>query len=176
MKRRDLIKSGLAGTSTVFASLITDRAANAEPPPLHAFTPCINQATTMKADFKTALDAYSKAGFRQVELRLDCMNEFLQDNSIAAAKRLLRDLNLDLRCACCECANLFYPGTADRDTKLEAFKRKLDVSAQLGAHRFTMCSGISKDVRPADYAAAVPMLHHAAHGLVPLRLRGSGLS
>lgn len=158
MKRREIIKSAFSSAVTVLAGVCDGRPAGAGPSPAQAFTPCINQASTRKADFKTAMDAYGKAGFRQVELWLDSVNPFLEKNSIAAAKRVMADHGLDPRSACCECENLFFRGVTDREKKWESFKRKLDVSAQLGAHRFVMCSGIFKDVQPADYAAAVPML------------------
>ncbi|HEV2351553.1 MAG TPA: sugar phosphate isomerase/epimerase family protein [Terriglobia bacterium] len=159
MKRRDLLKSAVAGTGAYLAGLQAEESAGASPPPAPAFTPCINQATTMKADFKTAMDAYSKAGFQQVELWLDSVNPFLEKNSVAVARRVMADLGLVPRSACCECENLFFRGVPDREKKWEVFKRKLDLSAQLGAHRFVMCSGISAPVQPDDYTAAVPMLH-----------------
>ncbi|HLY60961.1 MAG TPA: sugar phosphate isomerase/epimerase family protein [Terriglobia bacterium] len=159
MKRRDLIKSAVAGGGALLAGLQLEKSAGAGPSSGQLFTPCINQATTMKADFKTAMDAYSKAGFRQVELWLDSVNPFLEKHSVAVARRAMADLGLSPRSACCECENLFFRGVPDRDKKWEAFKRKLDVSAQLGANHFVMCSGISEKVHPDDYTAAVPMLH-----------------
>lgn len=159
MKRRDLIKSAVAGAGAALAGLQVEKQVPASPSPSQAFTPCINQATTMKAEFKTAMDAYSKAGFRQVELWLDSVKPFLEKNSVAVARRAMSDLGLEPRSACCECEGLFFRGVPEREKKWEAFKRKLDVSAQLGANRFVMCSGISVKVQPDDYTAAVPMLH-----------------
>jgi 2-keto-myo-inositol isomerase len=158
MKRRDLIKSAVAGTGAVLAGVQLEKTAGARPLPAHSFTSCINQATTMKADFKTAMDAYSKAGFRQVELWLDSVDPFLAKNSTADARRVMADLGLKPRSACCECEDLFFRTVPDREKKWEAFKRKLEVSAQLGANRFVMCSGVSGKVSADDYTAAVPML------------------
>ncbi len=112
----------------------------------------------MKADFKTAMDAYGKAGFRTVELWLDSVEPFLAKESVATARRVLRDHALEPRSACCECEDLIFRVTPERQKKLDAFKRKLDLSARLGAHRFVMCSGISAAVTPADYDPAVPRL------------------
>lgn len=158
MKRRELIKSAVAGTGAILAGLQSEKPSSASAPATPAFTPCINQATTMKADFMIAMDAYSKAGFQNVELWLESVNPFLGNNSVAAAKRVMADLGLHPRSACCECENLFFRSVPDRDKKWEAFKRKLDLSAQLGANRFVMCSGVSGNVTQDDYAAAVPML------------------
>lgn len=158
MKRRDLIKSAVAGTGAVLARVQLAKPAGTSPLPAHPFTPCINQATPMKADFKTSMDAYSKAGFRQVELWLDSVNPFLGKNSVAVAKRVMADLGLSPRSSCCECEDLFFRTVPDRGKKWDAFKRKLDLSAQLGANRFVMCSGVSGKVNADDYTAAVPML------------------
>jgi sugar phosphate isomerase/epimerase len=124
-----------------------------EAPAPHAFTPCINQATTMKADFRTSMEAYSQAGFRAVELWLDSVRPFLAKESSAAARRLLADCALRPVSSCCE-EDLFFPRVPGRASKLDGFKRKLDLSAQLGAPRFVMYSAIWEGVRPKDYEAA----------------------
>ncbi|HLY62265.1 MAG TPA: sugar phosphate isomerase/epimerase family protein [Terriglobia bacterium] len=159
MKRRDLIKSAVAGAGAALAGLQLEKSAGTSLPPAAAFTPCINQATTRKVDYTIAMDAYSKAGFRLVELWLDTVNLFLEKNSVAVARRVMADLGLAPRSACAECGNLFFRDVPEREKKWEAFERKLDMTAQLGANRFVMCSGITKDVKPSDYTSAVPMLH-----------------
>ena len=46
----------------------------------------------------------------------------------------------------------------DPEKKWDAFRRKLQRSAELGAHRFVLCSGIFEEVKPSDYDAAIPGL------------------
>ncbi len=111
----------------------------------------------MKADFKTAMEAYGKAGFRAVELWLDSVEPFLARESLAAARRVLSDSGLRPVSSCCE-EDLFFPRVPDRTNKLERFKHKLDLSAQLGAPRFVMYSAISEGVKPEDYDAAISRL------------------
>lgn len=166
MKRRDFLKSAPATVA-----VLSERRARAGAPdrsywsnegvapPSPAFTPCINQATTMKADFKTALDAYSKAGFRLLELWLDSVTPFLKNESVAVARRVMADHGIEPRSSCCDCENLFFRELPDRDKKMDEFKRRLDLSAQLGARRFVLCSGVFEDATLADYAGAVPKLH-----------------
>jgi len=99
MKRRHFLTSTATSVGAALASK-----GLAEPivaaPATPSFTPCINQATTMKADFKTAMDAYSKAGFRTVELWLDSVEPFLAKESVATARRVIDDCGLDPRGAC----------------------------------------------------------------------------
>ena len=153
MIRRAFLKSAAAGTALAGAS-----AGAISAPSRTSFVPCINQATTMKADFKTAMDAYSKAGFRVVELWLNSVHPFLAKESVAAARRVMGDCGLTPRSACCDCENLFFRGLPEREKKMEAFRAKLDLSARLGANRFVLCSGITEEVTLGDYEAAVPML------------------
>ena len=155
MQRRDFLK-----TATVGAALSATPASGAggsAPAPKGRFIPCINQATTMKADFRTAMDAYAKAGFRAVELWLDSVQPFLARESAATARRVIADHGLTPVSSCCE-EDLFFPRVKDRGKKLEAFRRKLELSAQLGAARFVMYSAIFEEVSSADYDAALPAL------------------
>lgn len=176
MKRRNFLKSAAGGAGAAFTWLASGNpaaglparpvlagvsgrppgAGETVPSPAH-FTPCINQATTMKADYRTAMDAYAKAGFRQVELWLESVEPFLQKEPAAAARRVMADLGIEPVSSCCE-GDLFYPRLQGREKGIEGFKRKLDLSSQLGAHRFVMYSAISEGVKTADYDAALPRL------------------
>lgn len=122
-----------------------------------SFTPCINQATTRRADFRTAMEAYEKAGFRAVELWLESVEPFLVKESRAVARRVMADHGLEPVSSCCE-EDLFFPRVREREKKLERFRRKLQLSADLGARRFVMYSAIFENVGPGDYQAALPGL------------------
>jgi 2-keto-myo-inositol isomerase len=158
MKRRGFLKSAAGGAGAALGVLGATGGAEAAAPSSLPFTLCINQATTRKTDFRTAMDAYAKAGFRQVELWLDSVEPFLQKESTAAARRVMADHGLEPVSSCCE-EDLFFPQVAERERKLEGFKRKLDLSARLGAHRFVMYSAISEGVSLNNYPSAVPGLH-----------------
>ncbi len=111
----------------------------------------------MKADFQTSMDAYAKAGFRAVELWLDSVEPFLAAESTASARRAMADHGLQPLSSCCE-EDLFFPRRKEREKKLDRFKRKLELSAELGARRFVMYSAIFEEVKPEDYAASLPRL------------------
>ncbi len=111
----------------------------------------------MHAEFRAAMEAYHRAGFRAVELWLDSVEPFLKKESVAVAKRVMSDLELSPAGACCE-GDVFFPRLADRDKRFNSLKRKLDLSRELGARRFVLYSAISEDVKPSDYDAALPGL------------------
>jgi sugar phosphate isomerase/epimerase len=150
MKRREFIRTA---ASAAGAAVLPGGRETASP----HFIPCINQATTMQADFRTAMEAYSHAGFRAVELWLDSVEPFLKKESVAAARRLMADQGLEAVSACCE-GDVFFPRPEEREKKLDSLKRKLDLTHELGAHRFVLYSAISEDVKPSDYDAALPGL------------------
>ena len=161
MKRREFIQTA-AGAAGAAASPgnIGAKQAQAEsrrPAPLQ-FIPCINQATTMRAEFRASLEAYHRAGFRAVELWLDSVEPFLKKESVAAARRVMSDLGLEPAGACCE-GDVFFPRLEGRAKKLDSLKRKLDLSRELGARRFVLYSAIFEDVRPSDYDEALPTLN-----------------
>lgn len=157
MKRRDFLRSASGGVGAALAWARSDPSGEAPAPAKSPFTLCINQATTQRADFRTAMDAYSKAGFRAVELWLQSVEPFLKKESVAVARRLMADHGMEPASSCCE-EDLFFPRLHDREKGIERFKRKLDLSAQLGAHRFVMYSAISEQVSLPDYEAALPRL------------------
>ena len=111
----------------------------------------------MRADFATAMKAYRQAGFGAVELWLESVQPFLEKESVPVARRLMADEGLEPTSSCCE-ADLFFPRLREREKGMEPFKRKLHLSAELGARRFVMYSAFFGDVSPADYQAAIPRL------------------
>jgi 2-keto-myo-inositol isomerase len=160
MKRRDFLKAaGAAGAAALPGA--SGGAARTRPQSIPTtkphFMPCINQATTMQADFRAAIEAYHRAGFRAVELWLESVEPFLKKESVAAARRLMADQGIEPVSACCE-GDVFFPGLPDREKRLDSLKRKLDSSRELGARRFVLYSAIFEDVKPSDYDAALPGL------------------
>jgi 2-keto-myo-inositol isomerase len=153
MKRREFIRTA-AGAAAWPRGSEPEPSLTPAPP---QFIPCINQATTMQADFRAALEAYHRAGFRAVELWLDSVEPFLKRESVAAARRLMADQESQPVSACCE-GDVFFPRLEDRAKKLDSLKRKLDLSRELGARRFVHYSAIFEDVKNSDYDAALPGL------------------
>lgn len=153
MRRRDFLKSS-AVAAVGLARPGEETSGQPHASSSSRFTPCINQVTTARADFRTAMDAYHKAGFRAVELWLDSLTPFLEKEPVAVARRVMAGHGMTAVSCCCE-ADLFFPRVRDRERRIAVFKRKLELSAGLGAQRFVMYSAIFEDVFETDYQAAL---------------------
>ena len=88
MSRRDLV---VAPAAAFLASRIAGRAAGAAPGKMSL---ALHQNTSSRAGFRPSLEGWAKAGITQVELTGNVLDQFVRTDSVAAAKRVLSDLNL----------------------------------------------------------------------------------
>jgi len=145
MKRREFL-------ATTGAALAASRQpAKAAP----AIVPCINQVTTLNADFTAECGAYHDAGFRHVELwfpKLKALN--LTPDAIASQ---LRQHDLSPASACAVGSLLWrgVPGPAERRAELEdAFT----LAQALGIPRFVVYDSVDGTPAKDDYSVAAERL------------------
>src|SRR6478609_9436202 len=55
---------------------------------------CMHQTTSAGSNFRASLEGYARAGIRYVEVIPRMVEEFIKQESMATAKRLLADLGL----------------------------------------------------------------------------------
>src|SRR6476619_7933325 len=61
----------------------------------------IHQNTSAAAGYRRSLEGWARAGVKNVEITVQLLDEFLKTDSLAAAKRVLTDLELTpVSCAC----------------------------------------------------------------------------
>src|SRR4029079_2477235 len=75
----------------------------------------MHQNTSSRAGFRGSLEGWSKAGIKEVELTNNLLDAFLQNDTLAGAKRLLSDLGLTPVSAACGVGGLIEPN-ANRAT------------------------------------------------------------
>ncbi len=111
--------------------------------------PCINESTTMETDFETDVKAYSKAGFKAIELWLNKVYEFEKKHGVNAAKRLLEENNLDAVSAC-----VVFDGLPN--LMLSKNKERIKAIADLERH-FSTCRelGVPLFILPTDFPETV---------------------
>ena len=112
----------------------------------------IHQNTSRAAGYRGSLEGWAKAGIRYVELNGRILDGFLENNTLAAAGRLLIDLGLTPVSAAAGLPDIWIPGPA-RAASLETWKRRCEQFANLGLQKIYSASSTRREVTPEDFAA-----------------------
>ena len=126
----------------------------------------MNEATSMNADYRKAMEGYSRAGFRWVEPWISKVDEFTARESLAVAKRVLADNGLTPVCACAQ-GGIVEP-VAEQEKYFDQLKHKLEVCAELGIPRLVVHSVGREKYTINDYTGAAERFQRAvemAHSL-----------
>ena len=120
---------------------------------------CMHEISSDRFDFKTAMEGYAKAGIRAVEPSLLKVREFAQQESPAAARRLLDDLGLKAVSSSNQ-LGLPEPGEA-RARSLDDLKWKVELAQAIGADRLVAPSAGTGTYTDDDYKRGVDNLREA---------------
>jgi len=124
-------------------------------------TLAMHQNTSSGAGYRKSLEGWARAGIKQVELTNTLVDDFLKNDSLAAARQVLTDLGLTPVHAAIGGGNLFAP-SPDRAAALENLKRRCEMFGQLGVKHVYSTSGTTQKVTLDDYKAGAEHLHEAA--------------
>jgi 2-keto-myo-inositol isomerase len=144
LTRRVLLAAPLA------ASLV--RVSRAQGPAAGSMQLAMHQNTSRAAGFRRSLEGWAQAGIRQVELTDVLLDEFLQDDTLQGARRLLADLNLTPASAAAVLPDVWIPGPA-RAASLETWRRRCEQFVALGLDQIYCPSITTRPVTAADFAA-----------------------
>src|SRR5579872_2380048 len=124
LTRRDLLLTSAAAfaASGVFDAPVLEAAGG--------MSLSLHQNTSSRAGFRGSLEGWAKAGITHVELTSNLLDQFLKDESLGAAKRLLADLNLRPVSGACGVAGLLE-ANPDRAAAIESFKKRCEMWAEL---------------------------------------------
>jgi 2-keto-myo-inositol isomerase len=120
---------------------------------------CIHEVSSSNFDFRTAMEGYSKAGIRAVEVVLAKAREFADKESPAGARRLLDDLGL----AAASSSNQIgiVEPSANRGKNLDDLKAKCELAQALGADKIVTVPVMTAKPTDDDYKRAVDNLREA---------------
>lgn len=127
---------------------------------------CMHQTTSAGSSFRDSLDGYARAGIRYVEVIPRMVEEFVKQESVASAKRLLADLGLKA-VSIGGVRGLAEPH-AGRAQALEDLKHTAALAAELGIDRMVCPCGTAEKFISADYARGVENLREAGEIVKPL--------
>jgi 2-keto-myo-inositol isomerase len=139
---------------------------------------CMHQTTSAAAGYRKSLEGYSKARIRYVEVIGSHLDEFVRQESMAGARRLLTDLGMKA-VSIGGGRGLWEPGPA-RAGALEGLKRAAGAASALGVDRMVCPSPGGGKYTSEDYKRGVENMREAGEiakqfpvTLMPEFMRGS---
>jgi 2-keto-myo-inositol isomerase len=120
---------------------------------------CMHQVSSIDFDFKSAMEGYSRAGIRAVEVVLAKAREFADQESPAAARRLLDDLGLTAASASNHLGAV--EPNPDRAKNLDALNAKCELARALGSDKLVVVPAMTTTPTEDDYRKGIDHLREA---------------
>ena len=120
----------------------------------------IHQTTSRAAGYRDSLEGWARAGIQYVELTDRHLGEFLENDTVHAAKRVLSDLDLTPVSAAVVVPDIWIPGP-ERAVSLEVWRMRCDQFSSLGTQKIYSPSITKRDITAEDFAAAPGCIHEA---------------
>lgn len=111
----------------------------------------IHQNTSRAAGYRGSLEGWAKGGIRYVELNDRVLDEFLENDTLPAARRVLSDLGLTPVSAAANLPDIWIRGPA-RAASLEMWKKRCEQYSALGLQKIYCASGTRRPVTAEDFA------------------------
>ena len=148
------------------------RALHAQTAPAGRMLLAMHQNTSRAAGYRGSLEGWARAGIRYVELNNGLLDAFLENDTLAAARRVLTDNGLTPVSAAAGLPDLWIPGP-DRMQSLERWRRYCDLFANLGLEKIYGASSTNRRVTAEDYAATPDAIRETGaiageHGLTAM--------
>lgn len=128
------------------------KAVHAQVAPAGRMLLSIHQNTSRGAGFRGSLEGWARAGIRYVELNDGMLDSFLENDTLAGARRLLDDLGLTPVSAATILPDLWLPGP-ERAESLESWRARCEQFAALGLDKIYSPDLTSRRVTAEDFAA-----------------------
>lgn len=148
------------------------KAVSAQVAPAGRMALSIHQNTSRGAGFRGSLEGWARAGIRYVELNDRLLDGFLENDTLAGARRLLADLDLAPVSGASVLADIWLPGPA-RAESLETWRLRCEQFAALGLEKIYAPSITNRPVTAEDYAATPDCIREVGdiareHGLTAM--------
>jgi 2-keto-myo-inositol isomerase len=111
----------------------------------------IHQNTSRSAGYRESLKGWARAGIRYVELSERLLDEFLENDTLLAARQVMTDLGLTPVSAAAVMQDIWIPGPA-REASLETWRMRCDQFAALGLKKIYAPSITNRTVTTEDFA------------------------
>jgi 2-keto-myo-inositol isomerase len=123
-------------------------------------TLCIHQNTSRGAGYRKSLEGWARAGVKNVELTDVLLDEFLKNEDLAAARRVITDLGLTVVSSAAIVRDLWAPNPG-RAALLDIWKKRVEQFSFLGSVHVYCPASTTRKVTPEDYKAAPDLIREA---------------
>jgi 2-keto-myo-inositol isomerase len=117
-------------------------------------TLCIHQNTSAGAGYRKSLEGWARAGIKNVEITAQLLDDFLKNESLAAAARVLTDNGLTPVSCACGVQNLWEPNP-NHAAAIDNLKKRCEMLATLGLKRFYAPVTATTKFTEDDYRSGV---------------------
>ena len=121
---------------------------------------CLHQNTSAGAGFRHSLAGWARAGIRNVELSDTLLDEFLQSDSLVAARSVITDLGLTPVSCAAVLPDFWLPGPGHA-LAVDTWKRRCEQFSSLGIDRIYCPEITSRQVSDDDYRLALGCIRQA---------------
>src|ERR1700676_1134404 len=123
-------------------------------------TLAIHQNTSNGAGYRKSLEGWARAGIKDVEITNVLLDDFLKTEDLAAARRVITDLGLNLVHAPTGVVELWEPNP-NRTAALDNLKKRCEMYASMGLDRVYSPTTCTKKITEDDYKAGVDNMYAA---------------
>lgn len=146
----------------MLAAPVALAAASALParPATGKMTLAIHQNTSNSAGYRKSLEGWARAGIKDVEITNVLLDEFLKTETLAAAKRVITDLGLNLVQAATGATEIWEP-SPNRAAALDNLTKRCEMYASMGLNCVYSPTTCTRKITEDDYKAGVDNIHEA---------------
>ena len=151
LSRREVLLTPVALAATSAVSAATGE---------KKMTLAMHQNTSNGAGYRKSLEGWARAGIKNVEITNILLDEFLKTDDLAAARRVITDLGLNLVHAATGVTEIWEPNP-NRAAALDNLKRRCEMYANMGLHRVYSPTTCNKKITEDYYKAGVDNMYDA---------------
>ena len=121
----------------------------------------MHQFTSARAGYRKSLEGWAKAGIHDVEPAAGLLDDYLKTDTLVSAKRLLTDNGLRIVSGAVGVTGLWEPNP-NFSKNLDAFKKRCEQFAELGAPLVYSPCGTAAKFTPDDYVKCLDNIRQSA--------------
>src|SRR5262245_45825160 len=130
---------------------------------------CMHSNTSVAAGYRRALDGWAKAGIKYVELNAVFVDEFLKNDTLDGARKVLSDNGLTAVHGAVAVDGLLEPNP-DHAKAVDALKRRLELFSSFGMKKVYTTSAGMRKLNPDEYTIVAQNMRRVGEAARPFNM------